>query len=359
MSNSTNPYAPSDEPPELMLADRTNFIGAILCGSAWGVLLTVAFMTVQALLASLRSNPHWSRTAMPLLAFVVIIVACGTLNFAGNTAISRRMFVENRMYPGGPSMFFFFFFKSFFGPQGLPMVVLPPFTSMFLDDHYDDPMNVLGNAGYIIANFFADALLLYRCYVVWAKRWWIIVIPGCVFIASTTMSIFLLYQVSQPTESLWLHVDVGLTYFSLSLAVNLLLTLLIVGRLLSLSNQVTRMLGSQHARTYTSVAALLVESAAPYAVANLIFIVTYGIGSPGANVVLPVLSQIMCTSSVLIILRVANGRAWSQQTTDIARNRTGISGGRFTSGNESGTMVLSDVHFKSGISRASESESKA
>ncbi|KAI5836132.1 hypothetical protein K523DRAFT_323529 [Schizophyllum commune Tattone D] len=333
MSNSTNPYAPSDEPPELMLADRTNFIGAILCGSAWGVLLTVAFMTVQALLASLRSNPHWSRTAMPLLAFVVIIVACGTLNFAGNTAISRRMFVENRMYPGGPSM--------------------------FLDDHYDDPMNVLGNAGYIIANFFADALLLYRCYVVWAKRWWIIVIPGCVFIASTTMSIFLLYQVSQPTESLWLHVDVGLTYFSLSLAVNLLLTLLIVGRLLSLSNQVTRMLGSQHARTYTSVAALLVESAAPYAVANLIFIVTYGIGSPGANVVLPVLSQIMCTSSVLIILRVANGRAWSQQTTDIARNRTGISGGRFTSGNESGTMVLSDVHFKSGISRASESESKA
>ncbi|KAI5898409.1 uncharacterized protein SCHCODRAFT_02612001 [Schizophyllum commune H4-8] len=333
MSNNTNPYAPSDEPPELMLADRTNFIGAILCGSAWGILLTVAFMTVQALLASLRSNPHWSRTAMPLLAFVVIIVACGTLNFAGNTDISRRMFVENRMYPGGPSM--------------------------FLNDHYDDPMDVLGNAGYIIANFFADALLLYRCYVVWAKKWWIIVIPGCVFIASTTMSIFLLYQVSQPTESLWLHVDVGLTYFSLSLAVNLLLTLLIVGRLLSLSNQVTRMLGSQHARTYTSVAALLVESAAPYAVVNLIFIVTYGIGSPGSNVVLPVLSQIMCTSSVLIILRVANGRAWSQQTTEIARNRAGISGGRFTNGNESGTMVLSDVHFKSGVSRASESESKA
>ena len=38
------------------------------------------------------------------------------------------------MYPGGPSM--------------------------FLNDHYDDPMNVLGNAGYIIANFFADALLV-------------------------------------------------------------------------------------------------------------------------------------------------------------------------------------------------------
>ena len=150
-----------------------------------------------------------------------------------------------------------------------------------------------------------------------------------------------------------------LTYLLTLRAVNLLLTLLIVGRLLALSNQVTRMLGPQHERTYTSVAALLVESAAPYAVANLIFIVTYGIGSPGSNVVLPVLSQIMCTSSVLIILRVANGRAWSQHTTDIARNRTGTSGGRFTGGNESGTMVLSDVHFKSGISRASESESKA
>ena len=178
------------------------------------------------------------------------------------------------------------------------------------------------------------------------------------------MSILLLYQTSQPTESLWLQVNVGLAYFSLSLAgasywhrvpqiltcspVNLLLTLLIVGRLLAMSNRVKNMLGAQHAHTYTSIAALVVESATPYALTNLVFIVTYGIGSPGSNVVLPILSQIMCTSSVLIILRVASGRAWSAQTTDLAYNERGNLMSNLTgSKGRSGTMVVSSIHYKS------------
>ena len=43
---------------------------------------------------------------------------------------------------------------------------------MFLNDHYDDPMNVLGNTGYIIANFFADALLVrVHCFVFSSVAW--------------------------------------------------------------------------------------------------------------------------------------------------------------------------------------------
>ncbi|KAL1688297.1 hypothetical protein GGG16DRAFT_60235 [Schizophyllum commune] len=323
MADNAKSYTPIDEDPTLMMMDRTNFIGAVLGGGAWGVLLTVSFLTVQALIAYMSSKSQASRNfAIPLLAFVFLIFACGTINYAANTDISRRMFVENRLYPDGPSA--------------------------YLMEHYDDKINVLGNASYVVANFLADALLLYRCYVVWAKRWWIIIIPACVYIASTTMSILLLYQTSQPTESLWLQVNVGLAYFSLSLAVNLLLTLLIVGRLLAMSNRVKNMLGAQHAHTYTSIAALVVESATPYALTNLVFIITYGIGSPGSNVVLPILSQIMCTSSVLIILRVASGRAWSAQTTDLAYNERGNLMSNLTgSKGRSGTMVVSSIHYKS------------
>jgi hypothetical protein len=68
------------------------------------------------------------------LAFIFVLFAMGTLNFSGNTAISQLMFVDNRMYPGGPTV--------------------------YLMEHYDAPINVMGNAGYIVANFFTDATLV-------------------------------------------------------------------------------------------------------------------------------------------------------------------------------------------------------
>jgi hypothetical protein len=58
----------------------------------------------------------------------------GTLNFAGNTAISQKMFVDNRGYPGGPTV--------------------------YLVEHYDAAPNQMGNAAYIVANFFTDATLV-------------------------------------------------------------------------------------------------------------------------------------------------------------------------------------------------------
>ncbi|KAL1748534.1 hypothetical protein HDZ31DRAFT_6941, partial [Schizophyllum fasciatum] len=322
MANNAKSYTPIDEAPELLMADRTNFIGAILGGGAWGVLLAVSFMTVQALVACMSPRSRASPAhALPLLAFVVAMFACGTVNYAANTDISRRMFVDNRLYPSGPSA--------------------------FLMRHYDDRINILGNASYVVANFLANALLLYRCFVVWAKRWWIILLPGCVYLASTTMSILLLYQTSQPTQSLWLNINIGLVYFSLSLAVNLLLTLLIVGRLLAMRKRVQKMPGAQNAHTYTSVAALIIESAAPYALTNLVFTVAYGLGSPGANVLLPILPHIMCTSSMLIILRVASGRAWTAQTSDLALNERGNTSAYLSSKGRSSTVVMSSIHYKS------------
>ena len=63
-----------------------------------------------------------------------------------------------------------------------------------------------------------------------------------------------------------------------------------------------------------SIASMLVESAMLYAVTGLIFIITYAINSNVQNLVLPVLSQMVCISPELIILRVAMGRAVSAST---------------------------------------------
>ncbi|KAI5892267.1 uncharacterized protein SCHCODRAFT_02701238 [Schizophyllum commune H4-8] len=332
-----------DEAPLLLMIDRTLLLGPLIGGGAWGVLIAVSFLTVRALFTCMSSGSRASRNYNgSLLAFVGLVFACGTINYATNAELSVRMFVENRLYAGGPSA--------------------------FIVANYGDPFVVLGNASYIAASALADVLLvwlvillfstmrakaqqLYRCYIVWTKRWGIIIVPACVYLASISMSILLLYQVSQPAQSLWRQVNFGLAYFSLSLAVNVLLTLLIAGRLLAMSKRVKATLGPQHAHMYTSIAALVVESASPYALTNLVFIITYGMGSPVSYTLLPILSQVMCTSAVLIILRVASGRAWSAQTTDLAFNEPARVGDDIPGKGGSRTMIVSSIHFKGSGSR--------
>ena len=114
------------------------------------------------------------------------------------------------------------------------------------------------------------------------------------------MGILTLFQASRPDASLWTHTTIqfSLPYFSISIALNTLLTLLLVGRLLYMSRKASRSLGQQHAATYISVASMLVESAAPYTITSLIFIITYARNSYVQNLVLPVLSQIMVSSVI-------------------------------------------------------------
>lgn len=109
------------------------------------------------------------------------------------------------------------------------------------------------------------------------------------------MSILTIFQATRPSANLWTHTTVQFTlpYFSLSISLNTLLTLLIVARLLYMSRRMGKTVGRQHAGTYTSVASMLIESAAPYTITGLIFIITYARNSNVQNLVLPVLSQIM------------------------------------------------------------------
>ncbi len=128
---------------------------------------------------------------------------------------------------------------------------------------------------------------------------WIIAFPFLVYLGSTgktaprpiskpmptsltipprvAMSIMTLFQSSRPDASLWTTVTVqfSLPYFSISIALNVMLTLLLVVRLLYMSYSARRAIGGEHGRTYISIAAMLLESATPYAAVGLLFIITY------------------------------------------------------------------------------------
>lgn len=126
----------------------------------------------------------------------------------------------------------------------------------------------------------------------------------------------LLFQLTQPGASLWTKtaVNFAIPYWSISASLNILVTLLIVGRLFYIRQRTRAVLSTSHSRTYTSIAAMLVESAALYSATALLFIITYARNSNVQNIVLPLLGQVQAISPLLIMWRVARGQAISRET---------------------------------------------
>ena len=140
-------------------------------------------------------------------------------------------------------------------------------------------------------------------------------------------------------------VNLVLGFWCFSLALNILATLLICGRLLYYRYQLKAALGSEHISQYTGVIAMVVESELLYTAYLVVFIVPFVRGDMVAEVFLqnPSLIQVrtivqaplrtltcfrhQSVSALMIVYRVASGKAWSKDThATVTSRRMGSSG---------------------------------
>ena len=77
-------------------------------------------------------------------------------------------------------------------------------------------------------------------------------------------------------------INFGTPYYTITIALNITVTLLIVFRLQKLSRAVSKTLGRDSAKMYSSVSSILIESAAPYSLVGIMFLIPYAMGSPTA-----------------------------------------------------------------------------
>ena len=82
----------------------------------------------------LRRNTKGLKFKWFLVSFIWVMFATGAINLACTTRMTQLMFIDNRAFPGGPNAWF--------------------------NANYSNGANTAGNAAYIIANFFADSLLV-------------------------------------------------------------------------------------------------------------------------------------------------------------------------------------------------------
>jgi len=285
-------FTPPGETSSDLWVERSNLNGVILSGVAYGILFVLATQAILLLLKPSRGK----RIAWQLIAYICFLFTLATIGFAGNVKFNQMTYIDDRNIPGGPNA--------------------------FTAQYYNDWVNILAFASYTVMSWAADALVLWRFVVVWNYKYWICVIPILIYLGAVSSSIALLVAMTKPGASFWSQIVVkfSIAYWSLSISLNIILTLLISGRLLFVRHRIETSLGTHHAQMYSSLVALLVESAALYSVTGLIFIISYARNSPFQNLVLPALGQIQGIAPVLILLRVAQGRAWSQPVLNTNRS---------------------------------------
>ncbi|KAH8109253.1 hypothetical protein DFH11DRAFT_1843271 [Phellopilus nigrolimitatus] len=289
-----NPYAPN-LPADVLWLERATLIGDCMSFVTYGVSFVVFLLTTYALLEARKRSQE--RLDWTLLIYTCMMFSLGTIFIGMSMRSFQLMFIDNRDFPGGPTAYAL--------------------------SQYSSAITIVPNACSIISGWLADGFLLFRCLVIFRLRFYVVALPILMYLGSITMGIMVLFQSSRPGANLWSKVSVnfGVPYFSLSMALNILVTLLIATRLLLYRRKLHRTLGPEQvaAVPYVTIAAMIVESSMLYAVFSLLFIGPYGANSQISHIFLPILSQVQSyfhkiIAPMLIIFRVAKRRAWDRRT---------------------------------------------
>ncbi|KAJ7220038.1 hypothetical protein GGX14DRAFT_338348, partial [Mycena pura] len=231
-----------------------------------------------------RSTFFYIAYSGTLLVLITIAMAC-------NLFFGQMMWIEHRDVDGGPVAFYVGNIAAWY--------------------------NTLGTAADVTANVLGDGLMLYRCHVFYTGKYhWIVGFPTLLWLASTAMGITATIQSGLPGGDFFSGTTVNfvIPWLVLTIAFNIVTTSMITFRLLAMSRTMRRVLPKERAHIYTGVIAILVETALPFTILGIGYLITYIRGAPEALAFADIWGCFVSLSPQAIILRVAMGSAWSKST---------------------------------------------
>ncbi|KAH6908434.1 hypothetical protein BKA70DRAFT_268781 [Coprinopsis sp. MPI-PUGE-AT-0042] len=190
--------------------------------------------------------------------------------------------------------------------------------------YQDQVLAAVGTLLWDLSIRIADAVLVYRCYIVWVDRPWVAAVPACLWLAGTAVNIRTYIPLSYHDAEVF-TVDLSLT-----VGLNILVTGLISLRLLQAHKRLRKALPNADHKIYLGIVAILVESAAPLAVFGIGSIVALPLSDTDelalkAGFVFEILFNVTAIlAPQLIIFRVATGASWSHRSETSAALSHGI-----------------------------------
>ncbi|KAI0295629.1 hypothetical protein B0F90DRAFT_1811443 [Multifurca ochricompacta] len=273
MAAAVSPTTPIDLPLE-----RSLYVGNFFRAILYGIEVCTFFAAVYCI--SGRSSSY-QRGRKIYVTYGAVLLSLVTIAVVTDALWGQFMWIDHRNYPGGPLGYF----------------------SATENAWY----NVFGSAADATANILGDGLLVYRCYMIWGSRWYIIILPVLIYLASSVLVIITIVESSLPNSFLLngKPANFGVPWVALSVSLN--------SSMRALTREV---LSPEMSKTYTSVTAMLIESAAPFSILGIGLVVTEAQNGPLA-IAFSYTWGIFCSlSPQMIILRVAMGHGWLKETVD-------------------------------------------
>ncbi|KAJ7495956.1 hypothetical protein B0H11DRAFT_878155 [Mycena galericulata] len=289
--NITSSYRP-DETPADVFSEHTWLQGAFLSCVAYGM-QAILFILCLHLLWTPRARKI-SRWSAGVSIYITVMFLLGTLYMAALLEFTQQSFIDARNIPGGPNA--------------------------YEDIMYSIPIDMLANVTMVVLTWMCDVINIWRCFVIHQASGVsgiaAISLPMLMSLSSLVLGCLWLKQVGTVSASPWDTSGVNYTtpYFATSLALNILVTILIVVRLMLYRHRINQAMGTNHGAQYTSLAAMIIESAAIYSIFSLLFLIPFVIGHPLSQLFIQALSPVQIMSAFLIIFRIAQGEGWSHKT---------------------------------------------
>ncbi|KAI0631222.1 hypothetical protein C8Q77DRAFT_194534 [Trametes polyzona] len=177
-----------------------------------------------------------------------------------------------------------------------------------------------------LSDLLGDCVLLYRCWIIWGRNYWVILLPLFTAVAgfSCIMEVVHLVVTLDPHSPVApaALVPLGLAGYALPLATNVLTTILIAARLWHTARAADercrgRLAGT--ARAAQHAVAIIVESGLLYLAAQLVLVALFALGHPAQAIVAVMAVQIYGIAPTLIVIRVALGISSDFSTRDAPR----------------------------------------
>ncbi|KAI0324262.1 hypothetical protein GY45DRAFT_1375698 [Cubamyces sp. BRFM 1775] len=265
-----------------LTAARMSYAAALVAAVTYGFYFCIAAYTFALLL---RTEARWKGPKRVLIAWVAATFIVQTVYFIGGSKWSAIEFVDSTEDPG------------IFAGQ------------------LSSRLAVLKDTCYTVAIWLADGFILYRAAIVYSGYLYFLLLPALLFLGSIAAGIGLLVETAKPGAAFGqAHVlDFGTPFWSLSVSMNVLTTILIAGRLLRSQGMLEPAVGSKDRRTVTwghgPEVAIFLESAALYAICSLIYIPMFAKDIPLQFPFSALLGSAASIAPHFIIIRMATGKS--------------------------------------------------
>lgn len=103
------------------------------------------------------------------------------------------------------------------------------------------------------------------------------------------LSVIIVVQVALPTANM---VPISFGTWIVLMTINIVFTAQIAGCILWHRRRIRNVLGPDHAKTYTNIAAIVIESALPYTILSVILLGLFGDSNSASNLFICLLTQL-------------------------------------------------------------------